>query len=47
MKQTIGISMILTGALLAGGCATKKFVQQTAAPIQTKVDQVAEQSKQG
>jgi outer membrane protein OmpA-like peptidoglycan-associated protein len=48
MKQTIGISMILTGALLAGGCATKKYVQQTAAPIQTKVDQVAEQSnKQG
>jgi outer membrane protein OmpA-like peptidoglycan-associated protein len=40
--------MILTGALLAGGCATKKYVQQTAAPIQTKVDQVAEQSnKQG
>jgi len=40
--------MGVTGALLAGGCATKKFVQQTAAPIQTKVDQVAEQSnKQG
>src|SRR5437867_547410 len=48
MKQIFGISMILTGALLAGGCATKKYVQQTAAPIQTKVDQVAEQSnKQG
>jgi outer membrane protein OmpA-like peptidoglycan-associated protein len=48
MKQSLGISMILTGALLAGGCATKKYVQQTAAPIQSKVDQVADQSnKQG
>jgi outer membrane protein OmpA-like peptidoglycan-associated protein len=29
---------------LAGGCATKKYVQQTAAPIQTKVDQVSDQA---
>jgi len=48
MKKSFGIAMILTGALLGGGCATKKYVQQTAAPIQTKVDQVADQSnKQG
>jgi len=48
MKQSFGMSLILTGALLGGGCATKKYVQQTAAPIQTKVDQVADQSnKQG
>ncbi len=48
MKQSLGISLILSGALLAGGCATKKYVQQTAAPIQTKVDQVADQeNKQG
>src|SRR4029453_17631811 len=32
------------GALLAGGCATKKYVQNTAAPIQAKVDQVGEQT---
>jgi outer membrane protein OmpA-like peptidoglycan-associated protein len=44
VKQGIGISLILSGALLAGGCATKKYVQQTAAPIQTKVDQVADQA---
>jgi len=48
MKKILGASLVLTGALLSGGCATKKYVQQTAAPIQTKVDQVADQSnKQG
>ncbi len=48
MKKILGASIILTGALLSGGCATKKYVQQTAAPIQTKVDQVADQAnKQG
>jgi outer membrane protein OmpA-like peptidoglycan-associated protein len=48
MKKFLGVSMVLTGVLLSGGCATKKYVQQTAAPIQTKVDQVADQSnKQG
>jgi outer membrane protein OmpA-like peptidoglycan-associated protein len=48
MKKILGVSIVLTGALLSGGCATKKYVQQTAAPIQTKVDQVADQSnKQG
>ncbi|HLM99756.1 MAG TPA: OmpA family protein [Bryobacteraceae bacterium] len=48
MKKILGASIILTGALLSGGCATKKYVQQTAAPIQTKVDQVADQTnKQG
>jgi outer membrane protein OmpA-like peptidoglycan-associated protein len=44
VKQSFGISLIISGALLAGGCATKKYVQQTAAPIQTKVDQVADQA---
>jgi outer membrane protein OmpA-like peptidoglycan-associated protein len=44
VKRNLGISLILGGALLAGGCATKKYVQQTAAPIQTKVDQVADQA---
>jgi len=38
------MSLVLMGALLAGGCATKKYVQETAAPIQTKVDQVAQQA---
>jgi outer membrane protein OmpA-like peptidoglycan-associated protein len=30
--------------LLAGGCATKKYVRNTTAPIQAKVDQVGEQT---
>ena len=48
MKNFLGISMILTGMLLSGGCATKKYVQQNTAPIQSKVDQVDDQSnKQG
>jgi outer membrane protein OmpA-like peptidoglycan-associated protein len=32
--------------LLASGCATKKYVRNTAAPIQAKVDQVGEQTTQ-
>jgi outer membrane protein OmpA-like peptidoglycan-associated protein len=36
----------VTGALLAGGCATKKYVRNTTAPIQAKVDQVGEQTTQ-
>jgi outer membrane protein OmpA-like peptidoglycan-associated protein len=44
VKQSLGMSLILSGALLAGGCATKKYVQQTSAPIQSKVDQVADQA---
>ena len=37
---------IVTGAMLAGGCATKKYVRNTTAPIQAKVDQVGEQTTQ-
>jgi outer membrane protein OmpA-like peptidoglycan-associated protein len=35
---------ILTGALLTGGCATKKYVGNTTAPIQAKLDQVGAQT---
>jgi outer membrane protein OmpA-like peptidoglycan-associated protein len=35
---------ILTGALVAGGCATKKYVRNTTAPVQAKVDQVGDQA---
>jgi len=31
-------------AVLLGGCATKKFVQQTVDPVQAKVNQVADQA---
>ena len=44
MKTQLAMSIILTGATLMGGCATKKFVRNTTAPIQAKVDQVGEQA---
>jgi len=44
MKAFLATTCIMTGALLASGCATKKYVQTTAAPIQAKVDQVGEQT---
>ncbi len=46
MKAFLATTCIVTGALLAGGCATKKYVQQTTAPIQAKVDQVGQQTTQ-
>ena len=46
MKAFLATTCILTGALLAGGCATKKYVRNTTAPIQAKVDQVGEQTNQ-
>jgi len=44
MRALMATTCIVTSALLAGGCATKKYVQNTAAPIQAKVDQVGEQT---
>jgi OOP family OmpA-OmpF porin len=35
---------LLAATLLTGGCATKKYVQTTTAPIQAKVDQVGDQT---
>jgi OmpA-OmpF porin, OOP family len=46
MKAFLATTCILTGALLAGGCASKKYVRNTTAPIQAKVDQVGEQTGQ-
>jgi OOP family OmpA-OmpF porin len=37
---------LLAATLLTGGCATKKYVQNTTAPIQAKVDQVGTQTTQ-
>ena len=45
MKSLLA-TLIVTGALLAGGCATKKYVQNTAAPIQAKADEVGDQTTQ-
>src|SRR3954462_12444654 len=44
MRAFLATTCIVTGALLAGGCATKKYVRNTAAPIQAKVDQVGDQT---
>jgi outer membrane protein OmpA-like peptidoglycan-associated protein len=44
MKAFLATTCIATVALLAGGCATKKYVRNTTAPIQSKVDQVGEQT---
>jgi outer membrane protein OmpA-like peptidoglycan-associated protein len=44
--KAFATTCIVTGVLLASGCATKKYVRNTAAPIQAKVDQVGEQTTQ-
>jgi OOP family OmpA-OmpF porin len=46
MNAFLATTCIVTGALLAGGCATKTYVRNTAAPIQAKVDQVGDQTTQ-
>ena len=48
MRHFLATSCVLSLTLIAGGCATKKYVRNTTAPIQAKVDQVGEQTqKQG
>ena len=44
MKGFLATACIATGALLAAGCATHKYVRNATAPIQAKVDQVGEQA---
>ena len=44
MTRTFLTAGILSATLLTGGCATKKYVQNTTAPIQAKVDQVGDQT---
>src|SRR6516164_11428562 len=46
MKGFLATICIASGALLAAGCATHKYVRNTTAPIQAKLDQVGEQSSQ-
>jgi len=43
MKSLLA-TCILTAALLTGGCATKKYVRNTTAPVQAKVDEVGQQT---
>ena len=44
MKRFLATICIATGGLLAAGCATHKYVRNTTAPIQAKLDQVGEQA---
>lgn len=46
MKHSIPTTIVMIGALLGGGCATKKYVQNTVSPVSNKVDQVAQQVAQ-
>jgi len=46
MRAFLATTCIITGVMLAGGCATKKYVRNTTSPIQAKVDQVGEQTSQ-
>ncbi len=46
MKAFLATTCIVAGTLLASGCASKKYVRNTTAPIQAKVDQVGEQTTQ-
>ena len=46
MKSLLLTTCILTVALLGGGCATKKYVRNSTAPIQAKVDEVGTQTTQ-
>src|SRR5581483_5638519 len=48
MRHFVATTCVLSLTLIAGGCATKKYVRNTTAPVQAKVDQVGEQTqKQG
>ena len=44
MRNNLAITLALGAALVTGGCATKKYVRNTTAPIQAKVDQVGDQT---
>jgi outer membrane protein OmpA-like peptidoglycan-associated protein len=46
MKALLATTIVVTAALLSGGCATRKYVRNTTAPIQAKVDQVGDQTTQ-
>src|ERR1035438_4583256 len=46
MKASLAAAILAAGALLAPGCATKKYVQATEAPIQAKADQASQQGTQ-
>jgi OmpA-OmpF porin, OOP family len=46
MKPSIPIVLIMMGALVATGCATKKYVKQQVDPVSGKLEQVASKTDQ-
>jgi outer membrane protein OmpA-like peptidoglycan-associated protein len=46
MKRFLATTCIVTATLITSGCATKKYVRNTTAPVQAKVDQVGQQTTQ-
>jgi outer membrane protein OmpA-like peptidoglycan-associated protein len=44
MKVLLATAGLVTGVLVSAGCATHKYVQNTVAPVQAKVDQVGQQT---
>lgn len=44
MRVSLAAAILAAGALLATGCATKKYIQATEAPIQAKAEQASQQS---
>lgn len=46
MKQSLTLAAVAVGAMLAGGCATKKYVTQSITPVNGRVDQVSQQVNQ-
>ena len=43
MKVSLAAAILAAGVLFATGCATKKYVQSTVAPVQAKADQASQQ----
>lgn len=46
MKQSLTVAAVAMGAMLAGGCATKKYVTQSISPVSGRVDTVSQQQTQ-
>jgi len=46
MKQSLSVTVLALGTLLAGGCATKKYVGQQIDPVNGRLDKVSQQSAQ-
>jgi len=44
MKPMLATVSLALALLITGGCATKKYVRNTTAPVQAKVDQVGDQA---